>query len=165
MRRFCLLRCGGEPAAAVLVPEDREPDHHADNHLLVEGVYVEEDGSVTDQGYEEGPDQGSNYRPLTPEEASSADDGRGDHVELEPYADDRLPLVDHRGGYHAAKARRSSGDHVHARQVAPYRYPREPGGLQVRAHRVGVAPGAGAGEHDVSDDRHYHDHENRYRYR
>src|SRR5215207_8180936 len=26
------LRCGGEPAAAVLVPEDREPDHHADDH-------------------------------------------------------------------------------------------------------------------------------------
>src|SRR5918995_1948755 len=59
MQRPYLLRCGGESSAAVLVPEDREPDHDADNHLLVEGVYVKKDRPVTDQGYEEGPDQGS----------------------------------------------------------------------------------------------------------
>src|SRR5215207_4522809 len=88
------LRCGGEPAAAVLIPEDREPDHDADNDLLVEGVDVQKDRAVADQGYEEGPDQGAHHRPLPPEEARPADDGGRDHVELQPDAEVRLPGVD-----------------------------------------------------------------------
>src|ERR687886_309185 len=78
-----LLRRGGEPAAPVLIPEDRHPDDDADDHLLVEGVYVEEDRPVADQGYEEGPDQGPNDGPLPPEEARPADDGGCDDVKLQ----------------------------------------------------------------------------------
>src|SRR5829696_8235994 len=88
------LRCGGEPAAAVLVPEDREPDHDANNDLLVEGVHVQKDRPVADQGYEEGSDQGAHHRSLPPEEARPADDGGRDHVELQPDAEVRLPRVD-----------------------------------------------------------------------
>jgi hypothetical protein len=36
----------------VLIPDDRQPDHDADNHLLLEGVYVQEDRAVADQGYD-----------------------------------------------------------------------------------------------------------------
>src|SRR5918998_3107138 len=154
-----LLRRRGGPAARVLIPDHRQPDDDADDHLLVEGVYVEQDGAVADQGNEEGPDQGAHHGSLPPEEARPADDGGRDHVKLEPDAEVRLPRVDPRGGYHATEARQGARDHVDAGQVAPDRDPREPGGLEVRAHRVGVAPQPRAREHDVPGDRNDHDHE------
>src|SRR5829696_3076398 len=92
--RRCMQRLYHSEAAAVLVPEDREPDHDANNDLLVEGVHVQKDRPVADQGYEEGPDQGAHHRSLPPEEARPADDGGRDHVELQPDAEVRLPRVD-----------------------------------------------------------------------
>src|SRR5215212_3756214 len=54
---------------AVLIPEHSQPDHDTDNHLLVEGIHVQKDRAVEDQGYEESSDQGPNHSPLPPEEA------------------------------------------------------------------------------------------------
>src|SRR5215212_5551275 len=160
---FCtaLLR-NRKPAAPVLIPEDGDPDHHPNDHLLVIDVHIQQYRPVADQGYQERSDQGPHDCPLSPEQTRPTDDRCGYSIQLQPYAEVRLPRGHLGGGYHAPKTGQGARDHVHHRQVATDRDAREPGGLTVGAHSVSVTPELGACEDDVPGDRDYRDHDDRY---
>src|SRR6266700_8138421 len=94
----------GDVPAPPDVPGHRQPDDHADDHVLRVAVDIQQHRSVADLLDEKGADDRAGYGPLAAEQAGAADDGRRDRVKLQADAEVRLAGLDPGRGDHPGES-------------------------------------------------------------
>src|SRR5438132_13311057 len=144
------------------VEPDRDYDDDADRHLLDRLRHVEHDKAVEQDAHDEGADDGVADLAAAAEQRGAADHRRGDRLELEALARDRLRCHQTRGEDEGGNADAEAadridreGDELDIDAGCPRRF-------AIAADRIDVASEARIGERDPRNDRDDCQDEHRY---